>query len=310
MVSDVGIDDHGFNEEGWNALLEAHKTSGVKVTYLAESGSITYTNIGAQFISEGCNFIVGEGFDTADEISTLATQYPKVKFAIIDDTLSQNYPNVAELFYHTDEAAFLGGYVAAAESKTKIIGMYGNEPIAPVITYLDGFYAGVVYYDHLNHATVKTIGWNPISKTGEFMGSFSNTTAATTITNSELAQGADIIYPVGLPNTAAEAVKAYGKGTKMEFVDEDGCLPFPQLCSVQLTAVEKNITPSLYRVLESDVSGNFDSGIFNGTLRNDGVGLAPYHDFAKSVPAKVQAEVALLEKGILAGKIKYDPYTI
>jgi basic membrane protein A len=308
MVSNVGIDDHGFNEEGWDALLEAHKDNGVQIKYLAESGSITYSTIGSEFVSEGCNFIVGEGFDTADEIQTLATQYPKVKFAIIDDTISKSLPNVSELVYHTDEAAFLGGYVSAAMTKTKIIGMYGNEPIPPVVTYLDGFYAGVQYYDKLNHANVKTIGFTPVKNTGEFMGSFSSTTAATTITQSELAEGADIIYPVGLPNTAAEAVQQHGHGAKVVFVDSDGCFSFPSLCDVQLTAVEKNITPSLYRVIESDVTGKFDSGVFRGTLRNDGVGLAPYHDFAKQVSAKVQTEVALLEKEIIQGKIQYDPY--
>ncbi|MCU1492636.1 MAG: family transporter substrate-binding protein [Acidimicrobiaceae bacterium] len=308
MVSNVGIDDHGFNQEAWDALVQAHKTSGVSIKYLAESGSITYTTIGSEFISEGCNLIVGEGFDTANEIKTLATENPKVKFALIDDTLSSPLPNVSELVYHTDEAAFLGGYVAAATTKTKVIGMYGNEPIPPVVTYLDGFYAGVKYYDKINHANVQTIGFNPSNNTGEFMGSFSDTTKATTITQSELAQGADIIYPVGLPSTAAEAVKQYGHGALMEFVDADGCPAYPALCSVQLTSVEKNILPTLFRVIESDVTGRYDSGIFRGTLRNNGVGLAPFHDLAKKVPAKVQAEVATLEKGIIQGKINYNPY--
>jgi basic membrane protein A len=308
MVSNVGVDDHAFNEEGWDALLEAQKNYGVSAHYLAESGSITYTTIGSEFITEGCNFIVGEGFETADEIQTLAQENPGTKFALIDDTLSQSLPNVAELFYHTDEAAFLGGYVAAAMTKTKIIGMFGNEPIPPVITYLNGFYYGVKYYDKTNHAKVKTIGYNPLTQSGEFMGSFSDTTINTQITDSELAQGADIIYGVGLPNTVAEAVKKYGHGASSIGVDSDGCLAYPSLCSVFLTSVEKNITPSLYKVIVSDVKGHFDSGIFNGTLRNDGVGLAPYHDWSSRVPMSVQAEVLTLTKDILRGKIQYDPY--
>jgi basic membrane protein A len=309
MVSSLGVDDHGFNEEGWNALQEAHKSFGVTIKYLAESGSTTYTTIGSEFVSEGCNFIVGEGFETADTIQTLAEQNPNVKFALIDDTLSQKLPNVAELFYHTDEGAFLGGYVAAASTKTKTIGMFGNEPIPPVLTYLNGFYAGVKYYDKVNHASVKTIGYDPVSHSGEFMGSFTNTSINTQITNSELSQGADIIYGVGLPNTVAEAVHKYGHHAAAIGVDSDGCVSYPQLCSAFLTSVEKNITPTLFRVIASDVKGHFDSGIFNGTLRNDGVGLAPYHDWAKRVPAAAQAEVKTLTKEILQGKISYDPYT-
>jgi len=309
MVSDVGIDDHGFNEEGWDALEEAHTNYGVKISYLAESGSVTYTTIGSEFISEGCNFIVGEGFDTADEIQTLAQSNPNVKFALIDDTLSTTMPNVAELYYHTDEAAFLGGYVAAAVTKTKTIGMFGNEPIPPVLEYLNGFYAGVKYYDSQNHASVKTIGYNPVTHSGDFMNSFSDTSINTQITDSELSAGADIVYGVGLPNTVAAAVKAYGHGTAAIGVDSDGCVSYPSLCKVFLTSVEKNITPTLYRVLVSDVKGHFDSGIFNGTLRNDGVGLAPYHDWSSQVPSAVQSEVLTLTKEIIRGKLAYDPYT-
>jgi basic membrane protein A len=309
MVSDVGVDDHGFNEEGWTALQEAHANLGVQIKYLAESGSITYTTIGSEFISEGCNFIVGEGFDTADEIQTLATANPTVKFALIDDTLSASLPNVAELYYHTDEGAFLGGYIAAASSKSKIVGMFGNEPIPPVLLYMNGFVAGVNYYNTLNHASVKLIGYNPVTHSGEFMNSFSSTSANTQITNSELAQGADVIYGVGLPNTTAEAVHKYGHGAAAIGVDTDGCVSYPELCPEFLTSVEKNITPTLYRVLDSDVKGKFDSGIFNGTLRNNGVGLAPYHDWSSRVPAAAQAEVQTLKRDILRGKINYDPYS-
>ncbi len=309
MVSSLGVDDHGFNEEGWNALRDAHTAFGMKIEYLAESGSVTWTTIGSEFISEGCNFIVGESFDTATEIQTLAEANPKLSFALVDDTLSKPLKNVAELFYHTDQAAFLGGYVAAATTKTKIIGMFGNEPIPPVLTYLNGFYAGVKYYDKVNNAKVKTIGYNPVTHSGEFMGSFTSTTINTQITNSELAQGADIIYGVGLPDSVAEAVLHYGHKTASIGVDSDGCFAYPALCPAFFTSVEKNITPTLFDVIQSYVKGHFDSGIYNGTLANDGVGLAPYHDWGTKVPGSVKTEVLKLTQEIIKGTINYDPYT-
>jgi basic membrane protein A len=308
MVSNLGVDDHGFNEEGWNALRQAHATYGMKIEYLAESGSVTWTTIGSEFISEGCNLIVGEGFDTATEIQTLAQAYPNLKFALIDDTLPKTMKNVAELYYHTDQGAFLGGYVAAAMAKSKIVGMFGNEPIPPVLLYLNGFYAGVKYYDKLNNAKVKTIGYNPVTHSGEFMGSFTSTTINTQITNSELAQGADIIYGVGLPNSVAEAVLHYGHKTASIGVDSDGCFSYPALCPAFLTSVEKNITPSLLDVITSDVKGHFDSGIYNGTLRNNGVGIATYHTWGTKVPSAVKKEVLKLTKEVIAGTINYDPY--
>ena len=73
-------------------------------------------------------------------------------------------------------------------------------------------------------------------------------------------------------------------------MDQDGCGPYPSDCPDLLTSVEKNITPSLYAVLKSDVLGTFKgSGEYLGTLADNGVGLAPYHSFASKIPASLQA---------------------
>ncbi len=312
MVSSLGIDDHGFNQEAWDALQLAQKNLGVTIKYLAESGSISYSTIGSQFVSEGCTFIVGEGFDTASAIQSLATANPNVKFALIDDTLTTPTPNAVSLVFKTQQAAFLGGYLAAGSSKAKMIGMFGNEPIPPVEDYLNGFYAGIQYYNQVNKTTVKAIGWDPSSKTGEFMGSFTDTNKAQTITQQELQQGADIVYGVGLPNSVAAAVQQQGgpgNGTSMVWVDEDGCAPYPQYCNVQLTSVEKNITPTVYSVLQTAVKGTFAGGEYDGTLSNNGVGLAPYHDFASKIPTSLQSQVTALKAKVVSGAVNPDPYS-
>jgi basic membrane protein A len=43
--------------------------------------------------------------------------------------------------------------------------------------------------------------------------------------------------------------------------------------------------------------------LYTGTLKNGGVGIAPYHDWASKVPAKLQSEVAALKPAIISGKI-------
>jgi basic membrane protein A len=310
MVSSEGIEDHGFNQEAWSALQEAQKNFGVKIKYLEESGSVTWSTMGSEFVSEGCKMIVGVSFDAAQEVQTLAKAQPDIKFALIDDTLTTPEPNAVSLVYQTQQAAFLAGYLSAGYTKTKTVGMFGNEPIPPVEAYLNGFYAGVLYYNAANHTTIKTIGWNPKTKTGEFMGSFTDANKAQNIATQELTQGADIIYPVGLPQAAAAAVKAQGGASvgSVVWVDVDGCGSFPQYCNLQLTSVEKNITPSLYSVIESDVKGQWKGGTYSGLLANDGVGLAPYHDFASKIPASLQAQVAALEAKIKAGTVNPDPY--
>ena len=50
-------------------------------------------------------------------------------------------------------------------------------------------------------------------------------------------------------------------------------------------------------------SGSFQGGLIVGTLSNDGVGLAPYHDFDDDVPADLKAEIEALRDAIIDGSI-------
>jgi len=43
--------------------------------------------------------------------------------------------------------------------------------------------------------------------------------------------------------------------------------------------------------------------LYVGALENDGVGLAPYHDFEDQVPDDLKAEIAAIIEGIKAGEI-------
>jgi basic membrane protein A len=54
-------------------------------------------------------------------------------------------------------------------------------------------------------------------------------------------------------------------------------------------------------------AGDFEGGLYVGTLENDGVGLAPFHDFEDSVPAEVQDQIAALTEQIISGEIETSP---
>jgi basic membrane protein A len=52
------------------------------------------------------------------------------------------------------------------------------------------------------------------------------------------------------------------------------------------------------------MDGTFEGGLTVGTLENDGVGLAPFHDFEDDVPAELKAELEEIKAGIIDGSIK------
>jgi basic membrane protein A and related proteins len=313
LISNEGLDDHSFNQAAWAAETEAKAKLGITIKYLEESGSISDMTLGEQEVQDGCNLITGVGFNFETTVDTLAKEDPSIKFAVIDDTLTTPEPNATSLTYETDQASFLGGYLAAGMSKTGTVGVYGNEAIAPVELYMTGYVYGVEYYDKVHKASVKVIGWNPASKTGQFVGSFTDVNKGKQISEAEIQQGADIIFGVAgdIDQGTVEAMNAAGgaaKGYYTLWVDSDGCASNPSSCDEILSTVQKNIQPSLYDVIAQTVKGNFPKGVYYGTLNNDGVGLSPYHDFAKTVPSALQSEITALEKKIASGTIKVTSY--
>jgi basic membrane protein A and related proteins len=55
------------------------------------------------------------------------------------------------------------------------------------------------------------------------------------------------------------------------------------------------------------VNDQFEGGLYIGTLENDGVGIAPFHDFEGEVPAEIQDRIPELTEGIINGEISVDP---
>ena len=202
---------------------------------------------------------------------------------------------------------FLGGYLAAGMSKTKTVATFGGERIAPVTIYMDGFWDGVQYYNKQHHTDITALGWNEKTQKGRFIGNFTSIGAGQALTTTLIHHGADVIFPVagGVGLGAAEAVQSAdesGKSVAMEWSDTDGCLSAAQYCKYFLTSVTKGIADSVKAVVLAAAHGKFGRA-YIGTLANGGVSLAPYHDFAKKVPAALQSEISKIRSEIISAGV-------
>jgi basic membrane protein A and related proteins len=54
------------------------------------------------------------------------------------------------------------------------------------------------------------------------------------------------------------------------------------------------------------VAGKYTNKPYIGTLANNGVGLAPYHDFESKVPAELTAKIEELKQQIVDGTITVE----
>jgi basic membrane protein A len=309
QVTDTGgIDDRSFNATAWKGMEDAQKDLGVQVKYLQSTTQNDYApNINA-FLQQKCNMIITVGFLLGDATKAAAKANPDENFAIVDFAYDPTIPNVLGLTFATDQAAFLAGYVAASVTKTGKIGTFGGLNISTVTIFMNGFAAGILYYNQQNNTDVKLLGWNPAKQNGLFTGDFENQDNGRRVTETLLQQGADIILPVAGPVGlgAAAAVQAAGDA-HMVWVDTDGCVSAQQYCSLFITSIVKNMDVAVENSLKQGLDGTFKGGIYTGTLQNNGVGIAPFHDFDSQISADVKSQLTTIKQGIEDGSISVDP---
>jgi len=309
-TSEVGVSDRSFNEQAWGALQDAEASYGVSISYLSKSGSIDALQIGEQLASSGdCSMIIGMGYDFTEMVTAQAAAHPEIDFVLVDDTLETPVDNAVSVVFATDEAAFLGGYLAAGVSQTGIVGVYGNQPIPPVQLYMDGYVFGVDEYNEVHDADVSVLGWDPESQTGQFVGSFTDVNQGKIISQSQLQEGADVIFAVSGPiaqGTAVAVREAGGadNGRYMLWVDSDGCVAAPENCDVILSTVEKKIDAAVADIIVQTLGGSFPNGEYVGSLANGGVGLSDFHDLASVVPDDLQTELTDLAEQIASSDLQ------
>ena len=321
MVTDTGgIDDKSFNQSSWQGMqgAAAANPGKISVTYLPSATTADYASNISALEAKKCGIIVTVGFLMAGATEAAAKADPKQKFAIVDCSYAsfclsgKKVTNIDQLVFNTVQDAFLGGYLAAAVSKTHVVATYGGQDFGTVTIYEDGFQDGVNYYNTQNHASVKVLGWNEQTQKGSFIGNFTDLGAGQALTNTFIGDNADVIFPVagGVGLGTAKAVQtadSAGKSISMEWVDTDGCISAAQYCQYMLTSVTKGITEAVKTAVLAAAGGTFKGGTYVGTLANGGAVLSPYHDYSSKIPAAVQAELKTLEQDIMSGKI--TPFT-
>jgi basic membrane protein A len=239
-----------------------------------------------------------------DATKKVAEANPNTQFSIVDAG-NQGLANVFPIQFETQQAAFLAGYLAAGFSKTGKVGTYGGLPIGPVTIFMDGFADGVAHYNQVKGKNVQVLGWDKATQKGLFTNDFVKQEAGKQQSDTLVAQGADVILPVAGGAGLGSAAAAKAGNYSIIWVDADGYETTPYK-DVMLSTVIKNSTDGVKDALGKAATqkGTLLTGGFLGTLANNGVSLAPYHDFDSKVDPALKAEIEALKADIISGKIK------
>ncbi|WP_336603975.1 BMP family ABC transporter substrate-binding protein [Agromyces seonyuensis] len=318
LISDAGgWNDKSFNQsakEGMDAALDQLGVEGLELESTSEND---YAPNMETAVSEGCTMIVSVGFNLAAATAESALANPDVNYAIIDDYADTDFdgetdaPNIKPLVFNTAEAAYLGGYAAAAwsaESGVNKVGTFGGMQIPSVAVFMDGYQLGVEKYNEDKGASVEVFGWDTTAQKGSFTGGFDANDTAKQTAQGVLDQGVDVLLPVGGPiyQSAAAAITDSGNDVVMLGVDSDLAVADDSVADLTLVSIMKAIDVAVTDAVVSAASGDFDVTPYVGTLENEGVKLSSFHDFESQLPDGLLDELTALQEQIISGDITVE----
>lgn len=317
MVSDAGgFDDKSFNQLGFEGLKKASDELGVTPVTVESADESAFAPNLQSLVDQSCTLIISVGFALADATVESAKANPEINYVIIDDMADTDFdgktdaPNIKPILFDTAQAAFMAGYASASFSadKDKKVGTFGGMNFPTVSIFMDGFAQGVEYWNSEKSDTVEVIGWDGTD--GVFTGGFEANQDAINAAQGIVDQGVDVLLPVGGPiyQSAASVIRDSGRDIALVGVDADVFETDPSVGDLLLTSVRKLIDVGVYDAVIAAGAGEFDATPFVGTLENDGVGLAPFHDFESKVSPDLQGELDAIQAGIIDGSIPVTSY--
>jgi basic membrane protein A len=303
LVTDVGkLSDKSFNYDSYKGVQNAQADASLCVQGRAIESSVESDypkNIG-QFVDQNYDMIVTVGFKLGDATIAAAKANPNIKFVMVDfaDFADKTPPpNLVGLLFKEDQPGFLAGALAGLLTKTNVIGaVAGLKTVPPVVHYVQGYENGAKY----TNPNIKVLKiYQPESGAKDFNDPDWGKQQAVTF----LGQGADIIFGVG-GNTGNGGLLAAKEAGKMCIgVDVDQYLSYPDVDSCLITSAEKHLDLAVTSAITAMVKGSFTGGILTFDITNDGIGLAPFHNFDSQISADIKAKLTDIEAKLKAGTI-------
>jgi basic membrane protein A len=289
MVTDVaGLGDKSFNDSAYAGLQAAKRAFGADIDVLESKSAADYQPNLTVLADEDYDQIIAVGFLMSKDLKTIALNYPKRHFAIVDAVVDE--PNVSSVVFREQEGAFLAGALAAAFSRTKTIGFLGGVDVPLLRKFEAGYVAGARQVDPAVKVLVK------------YVGSFEDVPSGKELASVMYGDGADVIFVaagksgLGAIDEARERAGAYAIGVDS---DQDALAP-----GKVLTSMVKHVDVAVFDLAAEAHGQKQRAGTMEFGLANGGVGLTDFRYTKQLVGTKTLARLAKLDRAIIDGTIE------
>jgi basic membrane protein A and related proteins len=288
LVTDIGgLNDHGFNHLSYQGLLQAESQLGVKGTVLQSNSGSDYVPNLTRLAQAGNNLVIAVGFLMADAIQEVATKYPNVHFAIIDNpggAAPDTAKNIEGIDFAEQQAGYPAGYLTGLylkEHHYTTASSVGGQSIPPVTDYIGGFQAGVKAAD-------------PSAKLlNAYSQNFTDESSCKELALNQINAGSKVVFQVA--GACGLGVISAGEQTKTQVigVDADQSYLAPALV---LTSAEKKVDTGVFTAIKDLQNGQFSSNL-QENINNGGVGIGKIGPAGAQFESQVDNVIAEMKSG-------------
>ncbi|MBG0827930.1 BMP family ABC transporter substrate-binding protein [Planomonospora sp. ID67723] len=280
-----GRGDQSFNDAAAAGLDKAKAELGLAETKELEAGSGETEAAKEERLrllaQGGFNPIIAVGFAYSGPLKKVATEFPDVKFAIVDDEAATG-PNISNLVFAEHEGSFLVGAAAALKSTKNHVGFVGGVEVPLIKKFEAGFVAGAKAVKSDIKVDVKYLTQPP-----DFAG-FADPAKGKTAAEGMFDAGADVVYHAagGSGGGVFEAAKA-AKGWAIGVDSDQAKTAAADVQSVVMTSMIKKVDVAVFDFLKSAAAGSAKAGTTVYDLKAGGVDYSTTGGQVDDIKAKL-----------------------
>jgi len=296
VVYDLGGKfDKSFNESAHDGAEKFKAETGIDYRDFEVQNDSQREQALRNFARRGLSPIVAIGFSQANAVEKVATEFPDLKFAIVDMVV--DLPNVRSIVFKEHEGSYLVGLLAAMASESGKVGFVGGMDIPLIRRFACGYAQGakatrdgLVVLQNMTGTT--GAAWSDPAKGGE-------------LAKSQFDQGADVVYHaaggtgMGVLQAAADAGKL-GIGVDS---NQNGLHP-----GSVLTSMLKRVDVAVASAFKDAMDDKWTAGFYVLGLAEDGVDWALDDNNKDLITDEMKSAVDQAKADIIAGKIEVHDY--
>lgn len=174
------ISDQSWNGGAYQGLLRIRDSLGASISHIQTKTPAEFEEQFRQYGSQGYDLVFGHGFEFQDAAKRVGPDFPRTVYITTSATTSG--ANVAGMQFAFADASYLAGLVAAAMTKSNVVGVIGGTELPPVKESFEAFTRGAKAANP--NVTILT----------SYIGNWDDVSAGKEQALAQIGRGADVIF--------------------------------------------------------------------------------------------------------------------